>query len=410
MAMKRKRNRSEEEVNNRKIETRSMSRKNNLANQKVGDKKNSVFLPLDLIIVIFANLPLKSIAKFLCLSKLWRSIIGGKYFIDLFMTRSLTRPSFLFTHPHLTMDNKFFHSSSHESPSSLHHNGACTTLSHDYVMPTPVRGLICCRHGQKMRVCNPSTGQVVRLLNFKTGRIGITSFLGYDPVGDVYKVLCMTRDFKVRAPVVSSQHRVVSLGPPGTSRKQKWRDIECEELPHVPATNGLCVDGVVYYGAWTNSHRQGSMIVCFDVRQEVFRRLKSPEDVEIKHHRFELLRYHGKLALVDQSYGGRVDMWVLVDVEKQEWSKDCVVVPCWLELVGLRSFRFLGTIGTGECVFVPHSLPDPYPFFVVIYDRKKGEGRRVVIPRIGVNLSREAMDPDKVMTVFLDHVESLMLL
>lgn len=112
-------------------------------------------------------------------------------------------------------------------------------------------------------------------------------------------------------PVVSEEHQVFTIGE-AQKKKDKWRKIECK-LPHCPATIGLCMmNGVIDYGAWTNSdiERQGSLIVwAFDVRcEEEFTLIKLPDGVSIDSDT-DLVNYQRKVALVNISYNDRFYMW-----------------------------------------------------------------------------------------------------
>ena len=78
-------------------------------------------------------------------------------------------------------------------------------------------------------VANPSTGQLLTLPRVKTNRRGVLSFLGYDPVNDVYKVLCMTVlqvHQRRGSRVVSEEHQVYTLGV----GQRKWRMVECKSM------------------------------------------------------------------------------------------------------------------------------------------------------------------------------------
>ncbi|XP_023632644.1 F-box protein At1g31080-like [Capsella rubella] len=57
--------------------------------------ENSDSIPIDLILEILSRLPAKSIKKFQCVSKLWRSLLCKPYFTELFLTRSSSRPRLL---------------------------------------------------------------------------------------------------------------------------------------------------------------------------------------------------------------------------------------------------------------------------------------------------------------------------
>ncbi|KAF8093572.1 hypothetical protein N665_0383s0196 [Sinapis alba] len=161
----------------------------------------------------------------------------------------------------------------------------------------PVRGLICGRNGIKMMIGNPSTGQFVSLPRVKTRRKNILSVFGYDPVNDVYKVLCMTvitqrgniarglitrdvflEDVMAWEAIMSEEHQVITLGA-----KQKWRMIE-------------------------SSYKQKRSLMSFDMSSEEFNVTKLPDDYSV------------------QQFGNLIDLWVLEDdVNKQVWSKTAAV-------------------------------------------------------------------------------------
>ncbi|KAG7550344.1 F-box domain [Arabidopsis thaliana x Arabidopsis arenosa] len=363
--------------------------------------RSSDYLPEDLIAQILVKLPSKSVAKLIVVSKLWSSIIRSKSFIDLYLERSLTRPCLLFSFHRI--NRRFFHSISQEAiseeatPECSYTNTSSFPLSLDTRLPplsynvcTPVRGLICCQDLDKVVVSNPSTGQFLVLPKLNTKRKQISRFFGYDPIEDEYKVLCMTVLQVSYDYVVSEEHQVFTLG--GTEKKEEatWRMITCK-VPHCPATQGICIDGVVYYGAWSfNSKSKGSLIVGFDVRLEEFTLVKLPDGVEIYYS--ELVNYQRKVALANHSYNGKFELWVL---DKQEWSKISVMVPSWKYLFGRDLFRCRGAISSGKFIFTP--LLSAWKSVIIIYDRKEEIARRVEI---------EGMeDRAHHMKVFLDHVE-----
>ncbi|KAG7550359.1 F-box domain [Arabidopsis thaliana x Arabidopsis arenosa] len=369
-------------------------------NPQIRENDSSFYIPEDLIAQILANLPSKSVVKLIVVSKLWSSIIRSKYFIDLYLERSLNRPCILFSF--LRGNIRFFHSIFEEATPSSYTSTSSIPLSLDtrlfplsYNVCPPVRGLICCQDLDKVVVSNPSTGQFLVLPKLNTKRRRISRFFGYDPIEDEYKVLCMTVLQVSYDYVVSEEHQVFTLG--GTEKKKEatWRMITCK-VPHCPATDGICIDGVVYYGAWSNSRRQKSLIVAFDVRTEEFTLVKLPDGVIHFSSDSELVNYQRQLALANYSYKGKFEWWVLEDVSKQEWSKISVVVPSCNDLVGRSLFYCRGAISSGEFVLTP-SFSDGSFFIIICYDRKEDVARRVEIEGIG--------DGSHSVTTFLDHLE-----
>ncbi|KAG7554956.1 F-box-like domain superfamily [Arabidopsis suecica] len=302
-------------------------------NPQIRENDSSDYRPEDLIAQILLNLPSKSVAKLIVVSKLWSSIIRSRSFIDL------------------------------------------------------------CQDLDKVVVSNPSTGQFLVLPKLNTRRRRISRFFGYDPIEDEYKVLCMTV-LQVPynyGPVVSEEHQVFTLGGDQKKKEETWRMIKCK-LRHCPATQGICIDGVVYYGAWSNSKNRGFLIVGFDVRLEEFILVKLPDGVINFSSDTELVNYQRKLALANLSYKGKFELWVL---DRQEWSKISVVVPSWNNLVGRSLFYCRGAISSGEFIFTP--LLSAWASVIIIYDRKEEIARRVEIEGIE--------DRPHYMKVFLDHVE-----
>ncbi|XP_010424060.1 PREDICTED: F-box/kelch-repeat protein At3g04660-like [Camelina sativa] len=263
------------------------------------EKGSSSYLPQDLIEKILLNLPAKSIPKLVVVSKLWSSIIRGKNFIDLYQKQSLSRPRFLFSFDRES--TRFFQIKPSQSlkaaPSSYTSTVSSFSLNLDtplyplsYNVYPPVCGLICFQDWDRLVVSNPSTGQFLVLPKVRTKRKGISIFLGYDPVNDEYKVLWMTV-LQTSRKVVSEEHQVFTIGGGGAA----WRMIKCK-VRHCPATKGICSNGLVYYGAWSNSKRQRSLLVCFDVRLEEFTLVKLPDVAENFRRGSVLLNYHSKVA------------------------------------------------------------------------------------------------------------------
>ncbi|CAL9216878.1 unnamed protein product, partial [Arabidopsis halleri] len=99
----------------------------------------------------------------------------------------------------------------------------------------------------------------------------------------------------------------------------RWRKIQCP-FTHVPLWERICINGVLYYLA-LHSDGGSYVIVCFDVSSEKFKFIGA------KHFHVQLINYKGKLCGVNKEHdngGGfpvKLCMWILEDVQKQEWSK-----------------------------------------------------------------------------------------
>ncbi|XP_023644420.1 putative F-box protein At1g30920 [Capsella rubella] len=161
-------------------------------------RRNSDSIPIDLIPDILSRLPEKSIARFQCVSKLWRSLLLKPYFTELFMTRSSSRPRLLIG---VKQDSEWFLFSSPQpqNPSSLvvsadfHkkmsfdsiYNDDCSYASGMLYFPN-IRTSY--EDGDAMHaICNPSTGQYAILPEPRGTNRGGRGFLGFDPIGKQFK-------------------------------------------------------------------------------------------------------------------------------------------------------------------------------------------------------------------------------
>ncbi|CAA7044401.1 unnamed protein product [Microthlaspi erraticum] len=400
----------------KRVNKRSKKRDENNGAANVANDPFST-IPLELKLEILMRSPPRSIARLRLASKHMSSIIGGKDFTELYTARSSSQPRRLLFSVHRGSDKQqthFFHSCSLDDPSdSDHHDNVSYTMDPDlrYSFSPPIRGLICGRNGIKMIIGNPSTGQFVLLPRIKTRKKDIFSAFGYDPVNNVYKVLCMTLKTKRGNPHIisrdmlwddylwedmSEEHQVITVGA-----KQKWRMIECKYLHrHDSGSVGICRDGVVYYLA---SYKQKRSLMSFDLSSEEFNVTKLPEDYHLEQFG-HMVNHSGKITIASMAYGGPIDLWVLEDVKKQVWSKSAKVVPSCRDIFRENDqFMFKGILGTGEIIFSP--IPSPNPFFFLCYDPKEKNVRKVFVQGIGDDESAAIQ-----VQLFFDHVESYMFL
>lgn len=345
------------------------------------EKERSPGIPLDLEVAILSRLPGKSLMKFRCVSKSWSSITRTQRFVDSYLAvSSAERSRFI-----IAVSNGVFakgdakrlliFSSSYEGvetrldmeiPSaSLDHASKCAS----------VHGFVGFRNGGQFLVCNPSTGKVVTLpCN------GSRTSFGYDPVDNLFKALTLVtppyqchHDFLV--------HEVLTLGG-GGGGEGSWSINKVTSLPYFPVTEGLCIGGFVYQCAWAPRHRMDPVVVCFDVRYERLSLIKAPRDVVVWESGSLLIEYNGKFGcivltnnpLAPLSPSSRsFDLWVLEDVEKQDWSKQTFDLP--FSLVNMTS---PGTNEAGEIIFAPKSLsPIVQPFYVYYYNVQRKDMRSV---------------------------------
>lgn len=368
-------------------------------------------IPIDLLIDIFSRVPAKTIATLRCISKLWGSILRRTDFTDLFLAMSSTRPRLLlFTFQ--AEGNIFFFSSPlpqnpHENSSPLlpiryhvHHLHS----PNDFIskVDRPNHGFICRQDQDVTRlnttivICNPVTGESISLPKLEPRIINTETrpYLGYDPVDKQFKVLCICSQ---KIPNMCYEHQISTL----ENGVRLWRTIQCK-FPHHPKSNGVCIDGVLYYTAGVDGGVRVSMIVCFDVRSEKFNFIDIDEGVLMTFF-CTLINYKGKLGVLQLSLlSRRLEFWVLEDARKYKWSKDFYPLPLsWKNIDWRTRFNIVGMTGRDEVVLSRHCLK--YPFYIYFYNLQSKSFTRVQIQGL------EGFKNKRVYT-FLDYDENLKLM
>lgn len=178
-------------------------------------------LPLDLVMEILKRLPVKTLIRFLSVSKLWASTIRSRDFMKLFMDVSLTRPKgllFLFRHGYC---GSALSSKTHESSSFTAFHASCNSSqwSTQWSTVSPsVHGLICYAQATRLVIYNPCTRRFITLTH--------TLLLGYDPIENGYKVLCA---MLVGMHDLVKVFRVLTVGT-----ESSWKKIENNIISHAP--------------------------------------------------------------------------------------------------------------------------------------------------------------------------------
>ncbi|CAA7061327.1 unnamed protein product [Microthlaspi erraticum] len=372
----------------------------------------SVSIPNDLLFEISSRLPLKSIARFRCVSKQWGSMLRRPDFTELFLTRSRARPRLLFAIEGQDNNWSFFSSPQPQNPDEKF----SSLVDFHKKFPRENLRITCSRRSRKDScgyasgliylpdmwfpkesdtnsvICNPITGQYW-ILPELTRHISSYSFLGFDPIGKQHKVLFMTN--------LDSGHKILTLG---TGKPKRWRKIICP-LTHEPVSEGICINGVLYYLAKVG---YGMKIACFDVRSEEF---KFIDDKSLDFLDISLINYRGKLGLLrrrhDDNDAIKLSLWVLDDVERKERSHYVHTLPAKLAvLVYHNILSIVGVTCTGEIVFSMVSACKP--FFVYYFNPERKTLQTVEIKGVGANY--EVFGSSSRVHAFIDHVEDLNLM
>ncbi|KAL9307347.1 putative F-box protein [Arabidopsis thaliana] len=361
----------------RSKKTKTVNNNNDL--QKSEEKQKFDQLPLDLEIEMFRRLPLKSVARFLTLSKSCATTIRSPSFITSFPSQPCTliasaatiRTCHNLPSSFKSKDQRlYFFSSSSSSSTVFSTRLTCPLSPYDNLIEYYYHyasGLISIGCNRKQIVTNPSTGRFITLPSVRRRRVVVKSFFGYDPVSDQYKVLCMTERRHGLRQDPSSEHQVFTLG-----EKKPWKMIDCTSIPdHRPWSNGVCIDGFVYYVAKTGQGMSQLSLMRYALRADNLNLFTSlPEELRtLKLSGDTLLNYEGNVAWPLQLHL-IFNVWVMdQDGEKHEWLKKITFnIEPWKS-----SSRYLdvrGTTHTGEFILAPSHYPDD-EFYVFHYNLGK---------------------------------------
>ncbi|ESQ45863.1 hypothetical protein EUTSA_v10010928mg [Eutrema salsugineum] len=372
----------------------------------------SIYIPLDLQINTLLRLPVKSLLRFRCVSKLWSSIITSRDFRNkhLNIASSSAPPRLIFAFADFYGEKVLVVSSA--NPNNPNDLSLVRNIKGKMVY-NACRGLICVGTGFKdVGIYNHSTRKLHNFPQFKFKKSPEVFprpnyMLGYDPVEDQYKVLAVDAFSDQRL-----EHKVVTLGG-----EEAWREAQCVACPHRACTLGLYMKGTVYYGAFkTNMDfpNISSIMVSFDVRLETFNIIKVPSrllqlmgyvnilDPNIWEGK-TLINYRGKIGVVENPrFKGSFRMWVLEDAEKEEWSIHTFHLP---ESAAGLGFMVIDTFSNCEIGLVPCQLSDP--FCLYYYNLDKKSMRSVRIEGLPVSELKRAQT---ISVTVSDHYESLMFL
>ncbi|KAJ4880852.1 F-box associated ubiquitination effector family protein [Raphanus sativus] len=378
------------------------SRHETQSSNSVREYSSDPQIPDDLLITIFSLVPAESIARFRCVSKTWASILRRSDFTELFLTKSLTRPRLF-----VAVKSKgklFFHSS--PQPHNLNNNYSLVATSYhptfvpDYC-PTyickPVFGLVLlqrCGIEKRPMICNPAKGKVRNLP--EVPRKGINTpkgiYLGYDPIGKQFKVLCLSMNTSLY-----NTHWILTLEYGECS----WRSLEPEFNFKEKRSGGvdrdinICINGVLYFEGcleWS------FVIVWFDVRSEKFGFINKNEDMLPKPFAYDctrpstLFNYKDKLGIHCRVERNLV-LWVLEDAGNHKWYKHSYVLPPRWSAVPTECM-FVGMTSTGEIVYSWNSC-------VYFYNLERDTVKRVNIHGL------EGIEHPTFINTFVDYAENM---
>ncbi|GFQ07812.1 F-box protein at5g49610 [Phtheirospermum japonicum] len=311
----------------------------------------SGFFPDEVVFQILARLPVKSLFRAKCVSKIWYQLISDRYFTKLYNEVSIRNPKVLveITDP-----------SSESKPNLIIVDNfrGVSEFSLDFIkdrvkIRASCNGLLCCSSIPDKGVyyvCNPMTRQY-KLLP-KTRERPVTRFYP-DGEATLIGLACDMSAQKYNV-VLAGYHRAFGHRPERTfvcmvfdSDSNKWKKfvtLQDDHFTHMNRNQVVFVNGSLH---WLTA--SSACVLVLDLGSEIWRKIELPDRVTNgSGNRIYLLESDGKLSIVRIS-DVWMSIWVMEDYEMGEW--------CNVDRVSLRCIRGMvpGVFPisqSGGCIFL----------------------------------------------------------
>ncbi|KAK3231652.1 hypothetical protein Dsin_003533 [Dipteronia sinensis] len=299
-------------------------------------------IPDSLIFEFLIRVPVKSLSRFKCVNKFWRSLISNPDFI---YTQLQTTKTLINHHDHSSSSNcliisyllhdhdhnhttvHFYTIKDHHDPSAFLEFSAQVTYDSYHFLP-PCNGLLCFYSARAgIYVCNPSIKYIVRIPDSIAIRCRLLSCgLGFDQYTRSYKIIRILEN-------VAADHddglkiEVLTMGI--NSRTKKMINGGFRFPNRQPPVYAICFFYWINNNSGCNSNSSGFFIQSFDIGSEKFGIIQFPEKVSGKDWRlFSLEELGGELCLVDLDFEmegkKRMDLWVF---KRSSWFQETILHP-----------------------------------------------------------------------------------
>ncbi|KAH6763992.1 hypothetical protein C2S51_015241 [Perilla frutescens var. frutescens] len=234
---------------------------------------NNPYIPVEIVEEILFNLPLKSLLRFSSVSKSWNSMIFESGFIKRFRSRAAA------SRERIVLGESVFEGCSTRLLSSISSNNHPSADETDFVCPFGNHPNLTAlafsdefwlaRAGKSLLLWNPSMRKHMNLPTPSFMRKRPNDFvfgLGYDPVGDDYKILKIPRADAMHHPHYRAE--LYSL------RSDSWKNIKNFSTDiDVGSKRGVFVSGKLH---WMSSSRAAINIISFNLSTEKFGEVAQP--------------------------------------------------------------------------------------------------------------------------------------
>lgn len=315
---------------------------------------------------MLTQLPIKSAARFKCVSKSWLSLFSDSKFVKRQLTRNTTR-----------------NPDDYDCLVANKHNGIIILSLYKETLALPsehislvgsVRGLVCLKVGNKFSLWNPAIHQSREFLmppqriNCHFGLIGF----GFDPVSDNYKVVVVSSDSRFASVYNSDSDDWIDISVPhNVFRRKKRNFVEgyitiVKDCPYWPFTEYAASD---MYDMIVESSVTSLTLVKFDTGSNEFKVL--PEFYFDTSERGETCAYTTKFVDMKDCLSlilyDRNSLKCMLDIYSLNGEEECCVWSKMYRIGPLDFIRPHWVVSQGfyndEIVFYDHKI-------FSCYDRK----------------------------------------
>ncbi|XP_026412818.1 putative F-box protein At3g52320 [Papaver somniferum] len=327
-------------------------------------------IPQDIVLHILHKLPVKSLIRFSCVSKLWFFLINNHHqqFNKFQMVESQKKPILLFTFQDCFKQKRFYYVQKEENGNTPNTNLFTYQKNISYngleYMIGYSNGLACywnygvhreSYNGEwvyfSLEICNPSRIEKLIIVSRLISRVGehICCFrIGYNPFRNEYKVMCIMKYYEY-------EYYIFTLGS-----SKPWRKISNPWPKHRPMSSfpsnvrrripPISCNGTLFYetekpeeekkiyrrlspAAGKENYRRFAL-VSFDLQGEKFQIIELPRDDEfvLNYNKgvFSPMEYKGCFSYSRMGteeydpYSGKVVLHILKDAVKSVWVKETI--------------------------------------------------------------------------------------
>ncbi|XP_075643651.1 F-box/kelch-repeat protein At3g23880-like [Castanea sativa] len=301
------------------------------------------YLPCDVLLEILHRLPVKSLIRFRCVSKLWNSLITSPAFINSNLTRSHSNSNkLIIKYSDVYMGYELIHEEDNDnydsSSEQIQELELLNSFGRKFKLVGYVNGLFCLYEQDRYIVWNPCIRKFIVLPNPSvTASFACYLAFGFDSSTNDYKLVRIafqSKNLSPKKPLVEvfsvneGSWRITSGGdsyPPGVYIR------DCS------LSTAVSLNGAVCFAA-DRCDALGSIVLSFDLGDEVFRVISLPNGSFKFEADIDILVFKGLLSLICYEYmGERCSVFVM---------KEYGVVDSWTKLFTIDlNTRFCRVLG-----------------------------------------------------------------